>query len=138
MKTILASIALVAAAPIAQAASLELTVTQVEDAAGTLLVAVFDSETGWQASDAVASATAPVTGEGAVTLTIDGLPEGEVGIKLYQDVDNDGELARSAIGIPKEPYGFSNDAPVRFGPPKWDAAKFSLAEDANSHVIALR
>lgn len=36
------------------------------------------------------------------------LPEGEYAFCIYQDANNDGELNSNKIGIPKEPFGFSN------------------------------
>ena len=32
------------------------------------------------------------------------------------------------MGIPKEPYGFSNNARSKWGPPKYEAARFDLQE----------
>ena len=32
------------------------------------------------------------------------------------------------LGIPKEPFGFSNDAKGKFGPPKWQDAVFIFNE----------
>lgn len=138
MKPVLASLALLAlAAPTAAAASLELTVENVETADGTLMIAVFDSETGWKKSEAAKGLRAdPATG--TVTVTIDGLTPGEIGIKLYHDVDGDGELDTGSFMMPTEPYGFSNDAPVRFGPPSWKNAHFTLSETATKHTIKLR
>ena len=125
------------AAPLASAASLELTVTNVESASGDLRVAVFGSEEGWSGNEAITGQQV-AAGEGAVTLTIPDLAPGEIGIKLYHDVDGDGELATGTFGMPSEPYGFSNDAPVRFGPPSWSKAKITITEGANTHSISLR
>ncbi len=66
-----------------------------------------------------------VSGQSAI-VTFKDLPAGEYAISLFHDVDADGELDSGFMGIPKEPYGFSNNAPVRFGPAKWDAAKFTV------------
>jgi Uncharacterized protein conserved in bacteria (DUF2141) len=30
------------------------------------------------------------------------------------------------LGIPLEPYGFSNNVRITFGPPKWEEAKFTV------------
>lgn len=125
------------AAPTAWGASVELTITGVETASGEILIGVFDSETGWKTDASVAEARADAA-TGKVIVTLDGLPEGEVAIKLFHDVDSNGELKRGNFGIPVEPYGFSNDAPVRFGPPSWSAAKFTVAGETTAHTLALR
>ncbi|MEQ8557972.1 MAG: DUF2141 domain-containing protein [Henriciella sp.] len=124
-------------APAAWAASLDLTVTDVDTAEGAVRVAVFDSQQGWKGNTVIKAAEVDAE-TGSVTLTIDGLEPGEIGIKLYHDVDGDGDLDTRGFGIPTEPYGFSNDAPVRFGPPAWKKAKFALGDGANTHTIKLR
>lgn len=125
------------AAPTAWGASVELTITGVETASGEILIGVFDSETGWKTDASIAEAQADAA-TGSVTVMLDGLPDGEVAIKLYHDVDSNGELKRGNFGIPAEPYGFSNDAPVRFGPPSWSAAKFAIDGETTTHTLALR
>ncbi|MCZ4296957.1 DUF2141 domain-containing protein [Henriciella marina] len=138
MKKIAALASLIAlAAPTAWGASVELTITGVETASGEILIGVFDSETGWKTDASIAEAQADAA-TGTVTVMLDGLPEGEVAIKLYHDVDSNGELKRGNFGIPAEPYGFSNNAPVRFGPPSWSAAKFALDGETTTHTLALR
>ena len=138
MKKIAALASLIAlAAPTAWGASVELTITGVETASGEILIGVFDSETGWKTDASIAEAQADAA-TGSVTVMLDGLPDGEVAIKLYHDVDSNGELKRGNFGIPAEPYGFSNDAPVRFGPPSWSAAKFAIDGETTTHTLALR
>lgn len=133
------AIAAVAAAisPMAWGASLDLTINNVESADGQIRVAVFDSQEGWKGNSAVRTAVVDA-GTGSVTVTLDGLQPGELGIKLYHDADGDGDLDTGSFGIPSEPYGFSNDAPVRFGPPAWKQARFTLGEGASAHSITLR
>lgn len=138
MKPVLASLALFGlAAPMASAASLDLTITNVEAATGKVMIAVFDTDEGWKTSDAVTTTSATAE-TGTLTVAIDGLTPGEIGIKLFHDVDGDGELDTGNFGIPSEPYGFSNDAPVRFGPPSWTAARFVIGADGAAHTIKLR
>ena len=76
--------------------------------------------------------------EGADSVVFEGLEPGTYGVKLFHDVDGDGELARGNFGIPTEPYGFSNDAPVRFGPPSFGDAAFALPTDGAVHTVTLR
>jgi uncharacterized protein (DUF2141 family) len=53
------------------------------------------------------------------------------------DVNKNGELDKNALGIPKEGFGFSNDAAGTFGPPGFDKAKFILPR-AGELVITLK
>ncbi len=55
---------------------------------------------------------------------IDSLPFGEYAIKVYHDENSNGKLDKNFMGIPKEDYGFSNNATGMFGPADYDDAKF--------------
>jgi uncharacterized protein (DUF2141 family) len=50
---------------------------------------------------------------------------GAYAIAVVHDADENGELNTSFVGRPKEWWGVSNNAPAhRFGPPKFEEAKF--------------
>lgn len=51
------------------------------------------------------------------TFSIQDVEREEIAIRLFQDLDGDGELDKNAFGLPTEPFGFSNDPVIRFGPP---------------------
>ncbi len=61
-----------------------------------------------------------------VIITFKDIPDGFYAISVVHDKDENDELTTNLIGIPKESYGASNDAPARFGPPKWKDAKFEV------------
>ena len=42
------------------------------------------------------------------------------------------------IGLPKEPYGFSNDVMGAFGPPDFDEAKIVLKSGKNAVRLRMR
>jgi len=113
-------------------AKLTLTVTNIAEHKGALMIAVFDAK-GYDTDAQVAAGMVPVTGDTATT-TFD-LPAGQYGIKLFHDVDGDGKMGMNPFGMPTEPFAFSNSAPAQFGPAKWDAAKFDVAAPATSHTI---
>jgi uncharacterized protein (DUF2141 family) len=46
-------------------------------------------------------------------------------VSLFHDENANGRLDKT-MGIPAEGYGFSRDAAIRFGPPKFDAAKVAV------------
>jgi uncharacterized protein (DUF2141 family) len=45
-------------------------------------------------------------------------------IAVYHDANRDQDFNRSRLGMPTEGFGFSNDAPTRFGLPAFDAVRF--------------
>lgn len=70
-------------------------------------------------------------------LRFDGLPRGTYAVAVIHDENGNNRLDTFA-GVPREGYGFSNNAPVRFGPPKFAAARFDLGGDANRQQIRIR
>ncbi len=136
MKRLAAAMLLVAQAAQAQGSVVEVTVTGVRNANGHVLVAVCDKAT-------FLAETCPYRGRaaakaGAVTVRITGVPPGIYAAQAYQDENDNGRIDRTLLGIPKEGIGFSNDAPMRFGPPSFAAAAFSLGAAGGAIQFALR
>ena len=59
---------------------------------------------------------APIKGNKTEAVLTD-LAAGTYAIACFHDANADGKLNTSAMGIPKEAYGFSNNARGMFGPP---------------------
>lgn len=74
---------------------------------------------------------------GTVELRIRNVKPGTYAIAVFHDVNGNGKLDRSFIGLPSEPYGFSNDVGRR-GPPNFDAARIVVREPATTVVIPIR
>ena len=68
------------------------------------------------------------------TIIIDDLPQGEYAFMLYHDKNADGELNRNFLGIPKEPFAFSNNVKPKFSKPVFEECKFSLEQNLVLHV----
>jgi len=74
---------------------------------------------------------------GTVELRIRNVKPGTYSIAVFHDVNGNGKLDRNFIGLPNEPYGFSNDVGRR-GPPSFDAARIVVREPATTVVIPIR
>ena len=125
----------IVAAPIASAASLTVNVEGIADAKGSIMLGLFDEAT-YNGDGAVSGANLTVEGD-SVTAVFEDLEPGEYAVRLYHDVNDDGEMNTNPFGMPTEPYAFSNDAKGRFGPAKWDAAKFVVEADGTTHTITM-
>ena len=88
-----------------------------------LLVAVFTEPAGWlrQPQSGHRFSLEAAT-NGKVTVVLKDLPEGALAFSLFQDANGNGRLDMNPMGIPVEPFGFSNDAVGNFGPPKFEQA----------------
>ncbi len=73
-----------------------------------------------------------------VLLDLSGLSPGSYAIRAVHDVNVDGDINVNKLGIPTEPFGFSNDAMGTMGPPSFDQAKFRVKPGANSIAFKMR
>jgi len=73
----------------------------------------------------------------SIAVAVDGLAEGTYAIAVFQDLNEDGVLNKGKFGIPTEPFGFSNNAMGKFGPPSFDAAAFRYTKGMKQIGIRL-
>lgn len=131
-----ACLAAVMAEP-ALAADLTLTFPGLK-AGGQVVVALFDSATAWKATSRPVRDYKLSVSEGVAQVSVADLPAGTYAVMAYHDRDSDGRLDTLPVGLPTEPYGFSNNARGVFGPPSWNAAAFQLGSKAAAQTVRLR
>jgi uncharacterized protein (DUF2141 family) len=117
-------------------ASLTVTVDGLEPE-GAVMMALFASAESWSGGEPVAGRRIAVEGS-TVTTEFASLPAGDYAIRLFHDVDGDGELDTNLMGVPSEPFAFSNNALGSFGPAAWEDAVFTVAPGGNSHTLDMR
>lgn len=105
---------------------------------GLVVVAVFDSEAAWNKRDQPRLQHIAEAGAQPVRITFNALPAGDYAVMAYHDRNGDGQLNTNFLGIPTEPYGFSNGARGMFGPPGWGKARFSLSQPDTALELQLR
>lgn len=132
MKTTLLLILLALLSGIVAAQTLTVKIGNIKDDAGQISVAVYNLEKEYMKKPFVAKSTKAV--KGAVEIVIEGLAAGTYAITIMHDANDNKKLDSNLIGIPKEGFGFSNNAMGSFGPPSFDKAKF---EFTNSSRISI-
>lgn len=125
---------LIGAAPIA---SLDVGVDHLRSARGMIRVCLTADPDNFPACVDDAHAVARSVPAADQHLRFDGLPRGSYAVAVIHDENGNHRLDTFA-GVPREGYGFSRNAPVRFGPPKFAAARFDLTGDANGQQIRMR
>lgn len=75
---------------------------------------------------------------GTTIVIIPNVPPGHYASQVFHDLNSNGKIDRGLFGIPKEPVGFSNDAPIHMAPPKWDAAVFAHGAEPQHIALNLR
>jgi uncharacterized protein (DUF2141 family) len=104
---------------------------------GHVVYAVFSGAQSWQARTGAVAKGAVVVANGLAEVTLD-LPPGQYAVMAFHDRNGDKRLNVLPIGLPTEPYGFSNDARAMFGPPTFAKAAFSLPASGAGVTISLR
>lgn len=61
---------------------------------------------------------------GTTTVTVPNVPAGQYAVQAFLDENGNGDVDRAMFGIPKEGVGFSRNARIGLGPPKWRDAFF--------------
>lgn len=113
--------------------SIILNVSQIENEDGVIRALLFSDPDGFpdQPEKALKSATSKIRGTQA-EIQFGNLPEGNYAISVIHDTQEKGKLRTNALGIPKDGYGFSNNASGTFGPPSFKKASFRV--DKNVEV----
>jgi uncharacterized protein (DUF2141 family) len=133
---LLCFVAIIARPPSATAATVQIAVQNVRNDHGHVLVTLctradfLQPHCAWKGS-------APAH-PGIVTLQITGVPPGTYAAEAYHDENDNRKLDLSFFGLPEEGMGFSRDARMMFGPPRFDAASFVVTEPAAAISFALR
>jgi uncharacterized protein (DUF2141 family) len=80
-----------------------------------------------------------VKATGPVTRVCFNLPGPDVyAVAVYHDANGNHDFDRTRLGMPAEGFGFSNDAPTRFGVPSFDAVRFAVKAGENSLRVKMR
>jgi uncharacterized protein (DUF2141 family) len=70
-------------------------------------------------------------------LRFSGLPTGGYAIALIHD-ENGNQKLDTMLGIPKEGFGFSRNPVIRFGAPKFSAARFDVASGTVDETVRVK
>ncbi len=106
---------------------------------GTIYIALAHDENSYASSrrEAVRAVKVPVR-SGQALARFTGLTPGYYAVKCFHDINDNGKLDKNLVGIPAEPFGFSNNYRVRFGPPSWDKSRFLLEKGEHTIHIKMR
>ena len=116
--------------------SIEVNVTGAEPGTGQLLISLFNSSESFLAIPLV-QATGDIDGQGNALVSLGTHVPGEYAIAVVYDKNENGKLDTGLFRIPKEEIGFSNNSKGKFGPAKWDDARFILTDSDASIDIQL-
>ena len=119
------------------AGELTVTITDIREAKGSLMVAVVNSDAAWnnQAKPVAAQKVAAAKGESDAE--VPDLPAGNYAVQVMHDENGNDKLDTNFLGIPTEGYGFSNNPNV-MRRAHFDEARFEVGADSTAITIRLR
>lgn len=134
MKTILLLFGMISTLFPTNNPELTIKISNIDKIKGEIKVGVFDTDTNFlKEGHAIKNYSIKVKNNTA-TLTITDLPKGEYAITMYHDQNSDNECNRNFIGIPKEPYAFSNNVKPKVSAPKYKDCKFTFSDDKTLNI----
>ncbi len=113
-----------------------LSIEGINELKGEIRIAMFDSKEKYT-KDPIHAIVIPVDST-TIIWTQEMLPFGEYAIAVYHDKNENGKIDTNFLGIPKEDYGFSNNARGRFGPASWQDSKFMVEDNFYSTSIKIK
>ena len=108
----------------------ELSVT-VEEPGGSVFYAIYNSEESYMKEPFSTGSKEVEDGKALIVLDLE---PGTYAITFFQDLNGNGELDTNWIGIPNEPYAFSNNARGSMGPASFKDSKFTVTENASFKI----
>jgi uncharacterized protein (DUF2141 family) len=103
---------------------------------GTIYISVCSQASEWSDNGKYTFTLEPNSSEQNL-FEINSIPNGAYAIALYQDVNGNGKLDTNFLGIPKEPYAFSNNRIPVFSEPSFEKCKFEFNQQSQQILINL-
>ncbi len=115
----------------------EIQIDGLQEGTGLMRIAFYDSEEIYLDQQQVTLFhEEQVRAQGSMHIHLQ-IPTGTYAIAVYHDVNSDKELNKNFLGLPKEPYGFSNNKMGTFGPPSFQESLIAIPQ-TKKIVIDLR
>ena len=108
--------------------SLTIAIENIEQNEGRIMLQILSGEAEFEGRAEPTAKMILRARAGQMRISTSSLPEGHYAVRVMQDINNNDELDTNFVGLPTEPYAFSNNAVGNFGPPQWKDAKFWLSD----------
>jgi uncharacterized protein (DUF2141 family) len=120
-------------------ARLTVHVTGAKNRKGLIRVALWNQPAGFPINPkrVLTGASAEIMPDGDAYFTFPHLNPGDYAVSTYHDENLNGKLDTNLVGIPKEEFGFSNNARSKIGPPSFGAARFFFDGKSQTVEIAI-
>jgi uncharacterized protein (DUF2141 family) len=65
------------------------------------------------------------------------IPYGTYAVSVLHDKNSNGKMDKTFIGIPKEGFGVSNNPKIKYGPPSFSEAEFTVQREHVELIVAM-
>ncbi len=117
---------------------LTIKISNIEKIQGEIKVGIFNTDTHFLKEGKALKTYSVKVDKNTASFTISDLPKGEYAVSMYHDVNSDNKMNTNLIGIPKEPYGFSNNVKPIMSAPKFNDCKFNFEENTTLNIKLIK
>ncbi len=113
--------------------------TNIQNATGKIYLAMYNKEADFPKKNKIfVSKIIDVNGESQAMAVFENLPTGTYAIAAFLDENGNGQMDTNFFGIPKEKYGFSNNARPLMRAANFKEASFIVSNKENTIIIKLK
>ena len=112
------------AAAFAQTGSIQVEISNIKNSDGIIGLALYNNAADFTKKEF--KTTEVKARKGKVTASFDKVPAGTYAIAVLHDENENNAMDFNMLGIPKEAFGFSNNAKAVLSPPKFSSAAFAV------------
>lgn len=120
------------------APTLELRFDGIEQAGGTIRLALYSSQADFMHEEKATLYSFPVNKKGMLEGKLENLPLGTYAFAVFLDENNNFALDKNMMGVPTEPYGFSKKPSSKWRLPTWEEVKFEHSNKSEILTVKLQ
>lgn len=124
-------------AAVAKQKPLSITITNLKSATAPVIFSVYQDEDTYLDPKAQLKTYRFVPKQKTLKIKLSDLKFGTYAIAFYQDLNNSKAIDKNGIGIPTEPYAFSNDIRPKLSAPSFEDCKFEYSKKKNSITVKM-
>jgi len=111
---------------------LQVTVNNIQGDKGNIMVGIFDSNEDFLKKP-LDGRMVKASGD-SITVVFENLKPGKYAVSVLHDANKNKDLDQNKLGIPKEGFGFSNNAAGAMGPPSFEKAIIDLMNEKDMDI----
>lgn len=117
---------------------LKVEITNIQHSKGKILAAIYPSKEDFLNAPLQYQNSIIEAGQNSVEIVFEDLKAGEYAISIFHDENDNGVLDKNMLGIPKEPFGFSNNARAKFSAPSFEDCIVRLNSSKSTSAISIQ